>query len=323
MLLGAILGCGQMTKPAPDWTKARKIAGREQKLSHVSAFVIDDRFAYATIGGNQADQNEGKSGLRRVALDTGEVTSLDDGSNLPQTDTGGVATDGKFIYWNGGGKILRVSRDGGAAETLASESVGTGSDIVVDNERVYWANHGYYSPNSPTRPSPVYVVSKQGGKPQIFADQQYVPHGLLLDDKFVYWVTPTSVLKQAKAGGQPQVLFQATDKEGVDVLEQDADNLYFGFRSAGNSRWAIRKISKNGGEAQIVAPTFSLSPFVVDEVNIYFLDEHSLMKDDICRVSKNGGDVKRLDTGYSTGVFGQTNSLIYFAGMDEVYSLPK
>src|SRR5256885_7885534 len=263
LLLGALLGCSQFTKPAADWTKARKIAGKEQKLSHISGLVTDDKFAYVTIGGTLADQNEGTSGLRKVALDTGAVTTLDDGENLPQSDYGGMAIDEKYVYWNAGGNILRLAKDGGKTEAVATEHVGVGIDMAVDNEKIYWANHGYYSPNSPTRPSPIYAVSKKGGKAEIFADQQNIPGSLVIDERFVYWLTPTSILKQAKAGGQPEVIYQATDKEGVDKLSQDAENLYFGFRGAGESRWALRKISKQGGGPQTLVKTYSLQPVVV------------------------------------------------------------
>src|SRR5436305_6799735 len=113
MILSAMfLGCGELSKPAAEWTKARKIAGKEQKLSHVSGLVVDDKFAYVTIGGTIADQNEGTSGLRKVSLDSGAVTSPDNGENLPQSDSGGLCADEKFIYWNAGGNILRVSKDG-------------------------------------------------------------------------------------------------------------------------------------------------------------------------------------------------------------------
>ncbi|MGB7923500.1 MAG: hypothetical protein WCF57_09665 [Pyrinomonadaceae bacterium] len=324
LLLGAILGCGKFAnRPVADWTKAKKIAGKEQRLSHISGLVVDDKFAYVTIGGTIADQNQGMSGLRKVALDSGAVTNLDNGENLPQSDYGGIAIDEKFIYWNAGGKILRVSKDGGKPEAVASEHVGIGVDIVIDEQKVYWANHGYYSPNSPTKPSPIYVVSKQGGKTEIFADQQNIPHSLVIDERFVYWVTPTSILKQAKSGGQPQVIYQATDKEGVDEMTQDTENLYFAFRGAGKSHWALRKISKQGGEPQTLVKSYSSRPIAVDETNIYFFDEESLTKDAFCKVSKQGGEVTRLDTGYASGVIAQSKTLVYFAGLDDIYSFTK
>jgi len=323
LLTLAVLGCRGLANP-PDWTKGRKIAGSQQGLSHISGLVVDEKFAYVTIGGTIADQNAGTIGLRKVALDSGEVTVLDDGLvNFTQSDRGGVAIDDKFIYWNAYGKILRIPKAGGKPDVIASEHVGIGVDIVVDNEKIYWANHGYYSSNSPTRPSPVYCVPKQGGATQIFADQQSIPSSLVVDEKFVYWVTPESIVKKAKSGGEPQVIFQASKEEGVDELGQDSESLYFGFRGAGKSRWALRQISKQGGEPQTVAKTFTLGQIAADDTNIYFFDEHSVMKDDLCRVSKKGGEVARLDTGYASGIITQGRTLIYFATLDDIYSFPK
>jgi hypothetical protein len=146
-----------------------------------------------------------------------------------------------------------------------------------------------------------------------------------VDEKFVYWVTPTSVLKQAKAGGgqQPQVVFQAADSEGVDELAQDADSLYFGFRGAGESRWALRKISKQGGEPQTLLKTYSLKPVAVDDANIYFFDEEGLTADLLCKVPKQGGQVTKLDAGYASGVVAQDKAAVYFAGLDDIYRFPK
>ncbi len=322
LLVGAILGCSRSAKrPAPEWTKARKIAGKEQRLSHISGLVVDDKYAYVTIGGTIADQNAGMSGLRKVALDSGAVTNLD--NTLPQSDGGGIAMDEKFIYWNASGNIWRISKDGGKPQAIAAENVGIGADIAVDDEKVYWANHGYYSPNNPTGPSPVYAVSKQGGPAEIFADQQNIPHSLIVDEKFVYWVTPASILKRAKSGGPIEVVYQATDKEGVDELAQDSENLYFGFRGAGESRWALRKISKQGGEPQTLVKTYSLKPVAVDEANIYFFDEDGLTADVFCKVSKNGGEVARLDTGYAGQGIAHGKTMVYIASLDTIYSFTK
>lgn len=322
MLLVMILGCGEGVK-TPEWTKSRKIAGKEQRLSHISGLVTDGKFAYITIGGTVADQNEGTNGLRKVNLDSGAVTSLDNGEYMPQSENGGLAIDDKFIYWNGGGKIWRIAKDDGKPEAVASENVGIGVDLVIDNEKIYWANHSYYSANSPTRPSPIYVVSKQGGKPEIFADQQNIPHSLAADENFVYWVTPTSILKQAKTSGQVQVIYQATDKEGIDELTQDEENLYFGFRGAGESRWDLRKVSKQGGEPQTLVKKYSLKPVVVDDANIYFFNEDGMTKDALCKVSKNGGEVTKLDGGYSSGVIAQSKLQVFFASLDDIYSFQK
>ena len=317
------LGCGGSSGPHVEWTKGKRIAGKEQGLSHVSGLVIDDKFAFVIIGGTVADMNEGTSGLRKIALDTGAVTNLENGEKMPQSETGGIVSDDKYVYWNGGGNIFRIAKDGGKPEVVASESVGIGLDMAVDGEKIYWANHGYYSPNSPSVPKPIYSVPKKGGKVEIFADQQNVPSNIVVDDKFVFWCTPSSILKRAKVGGQPQVVFQATNNEGVDVLEQDGDNLYFGFRGDGGSRWALRKISKIGGEPQTLVKTFSLRPFVIDDQNIYFFDENGMNADSLCKIVKSGGEVVQIDTGYSSGVITQTKKQVFFGSLDTIYSIDK
>lgn len=319
-----ILGCGGTnSKPAPEWTKSRKLAGKEQKISHVSGIVVDDKFAYITMGGTIADQNEGMSGLRKIALDTGAVSVLDDGKSMPQSENGGIVLDEKYVYWNTEGKILRVSKDGGNPETIASEKIGIGIDMTVDNEKVYWTNHSYYSPNNPTKPSPIYMVSKQGGATEIFVDEQNIPGDPVADEKFVYWHTVNGIFKKDKSGGQMQTVFQATDKEGVDEMAQDTEYLYFGFRGDGESRWALRKISKNGGEPQIIVKTFSLSPFVIDDANIYYFEEDNSLKHALYKVSKNGGETVKIDSGYSGRTIAQNKTQIYFAALDDIYSSAK
>ena len=318
------LGCGgTQSGPKPEWTKAKKVAGKEQGLSHVSGVVVDDKFAYTTIGGTVADANEGTNGLRKVALDTGAVTMLDDGKKYPQAEQGGIAQDEKYVYWNSGGEIARIAKDNGKREPVATEFVGIGLDMALDNERIYWANHGYYSSATPITPSPIYSVAKTGGKAEIFADQQMAPGNIVVDDKFVYWTTPSSIMKQAKTGGTPQVVLQASEKEGIDKLEQDGGDLYFGFRGAGESRWALRRISKAGGEPQTIAKTFSLKQFVIDEQNIYFFDQQGLSADVLCKVSKGGGEVVRLDTGYASGVMTQSKGSVFVASLDTIYSFAK
>ncbi len=323
ILLAMILGCGGLAD-GPDWAKCRKIAGKAQGLSHISGMVIDDKFAYVIMGGTIADQNEGNSGVRKVSLETGAVTMIDDGiKNMPQSDYGGMAVDDKYLYWKGGGNILRAAIDGGKPEAVVTENVGIGIDLVVDQERVYWVNHGYYSPGQPATPKPIYSAAKKGGKSEIFADEQMVPHSLVADESHVYWLTRSAVMKQAKAGGQAQAVYQIGEKEGLDELSQDADNLYFGYRGPGNSRWALRKVAKSGGEPLTLVKSYALQPAAIDDENVYFFDDNSMYKNALCKVPKNGGEVTRLDIGYSSGVIAQSKTLVYFAGGDDILSFAK
>ena len=322
ILLLLALGCGEI-KSGPDWVKSKKIAGKEQKLSHISGMVIDDKFAYVIIGGTVADANEGTNGLRKVSLETGAVTSLDNGERSPQAENGGIAADDKYVYWKAAGSILRIAKDGGTAETVVSENVGIGIDIAIDNERVYWVNHGYYSAGEPATPKPIYSAAKTGGKSEVFADAQMVPHSLAADEKFVYWHTRSSIMKKAKSGAQPESIYAVSDKEGLDEISLDADSIYFGYRGHGEGRWALRKIAKSGGEPVTLVKRYSLKPVVVDDANVYFFDEESMTKDALCRVPKNGGEVTRLDIGYSSGVIAHSGSLVFIAGGDDIWSFAK
>ena len=316
------LGCGQIAKD-PQWVKGKAIAGKQQGLSHISNLVVDDKFAYVVIGGTVADANEGTNGLRKVDLATGAVTSLDDGKRMPQSEQGGLVADEKYLYWNAGGNILRIAKEGGTAEAVVTENVGIGIDMTVDNERIYWTNHGYYSSGTPSVPKPVFYAPKSGGKSEKFADEQKVPGSVVADDKFVYWKTVNSVVKQPKIGGKLQVIFQGGDDESVDELSQAGDDLYFAYRSKGNSRWALKKISKNGGEAVTIVKSYSPKPIVIDDANIYFFDDESMYSEALCRVSKNGGEVARLDTGYSSGAIAQSKTAVYFATLDDIISFQK
>lgn len=323
LLIGLLIGCSN-AGPEPQWTKTRKLAGKDQGLSHISGLVVDDKFAYVTIGGNLADHKEGRSGLRRISLDTGEVTRIEtDDSDMPQSERGGFASDGKFLYWNSNGAIRRVLKEGGKPETVVSENVGSGIDLAVDEERVYWIGHGYYSSGAPAVPKAVLSAKKTGGTPEIFAGGQMTPHSLAVDDANVYWLTSDGVVKRPKTGGKSQTLVEIDPAEGIDELALDAESLYFGSRGKGESRWSLKRAAKIGGEATVIAPRFSLKQMTAANGTIHFFDEDGLKNDVLCKVPTNGGEVSRIDTGYSGGHIAQNSGSIIFAGLDDIYIFSK
>lgn len=67
---------------------------------------------------------------------------LDDGKRMPQVRAGRFVADEKYLYWNAGYNILRIAKEGGTAEAVVTENVGIGIDMAIDNERIYWTNHG-------------------------------------------------------------------------------------------------------------------------------------------------------------------------------------
>lgn len=319
------IACGTIEQK-PQWPNSKKIAGKEQGLSHISNIVVDDKFAYVLIGGTVADLNAGTNGLRKIDLASGAVTSLDDGKQMPQAGQGGLAIDDRYVYWKAGSTIQRILKDGGTSETVVSENVGLGIDLAVDNDRVYWTNHGYYSSNTPAVPSPVYMALKSGGKAEVFIDQQMVPHDVAVDEKYVYWCTPTSILRKPKSGGELFTVFQANDNEGVDNLSVYKGDVYFGFRGAGSGRWALRKLATSSTEPQMtktIASRYSTKPIAFDGDNLYFFDEDGMSADALCRTTINGGNIERLDTGYSGGTIAAGKNGIYFGTLDDVMVIAK
>lgn len=309
--------------PKAQWTAMTKIAGKEKGLAHIASLAADETSVYTVIGGTVADQKEGTNGLRKVDIKTGEVTMLENGDKFPQSETGGIAIDDKYVYWNGGGNIMKIAKSGGKAEAIVTEKVGIGIDMATDGVKVYWANHGYYSPGQPTAPGAIYAVPVAGGPAEVIADGQMAQGNVALDDKYVYWTTYAGVMRRAKSGGAVETVLAIGDKEGVDKLAVDTESVYFGYRGAGESRWALKKVAKGGGEPVILAKTFSAKEFVVTEAAVYFFDEEGMSDDVLCKISKNGGDITKLDRGYARGAIGQNKTNIFLGTLDDIYTVAK
>src|SRR5262245_2384398 len=108
LLLSSILACSGAQQPVVEWSKCKKLAGKNEKLSHIEDMAIDEHCVYVAMGGTIADQQSHRSGIRKIQLETGAVSTLDDGQALPQSELGGLSIDEKFLYWNAGGEIFRI-----------------------------------------------------------------------------------------------------------------------------------------------------------------------------------------------------------------------
>jgi hypothetical protein len=308
-LCGLFSGCIRLP-PEPSWAKSRKIIGKEH-LMHVEALAVDDQFAFVVVGANLADQQEGKTGVRKISLADGSVTVFEKGDYFPAEGRDTVALDDKYFYWTSTGKILRQLKTGGAIEVIATDSVGMGIDLAMDKERLYWTNHGYYSKNMQTL-APIFSVSKNGGKTEVFSERQYIPNNLIVDDKFLYWVSANKILKKDKRGGEIQAVYEVSEKDNISGLRQDADHLFF---VAGTSKNTLYSVSKQGGEAQKLTDNIdSVTQFAVDETYVYYFIAYGFTSADICKVPKTGGAVVKVDSGkYAQGslVVGKTE--IFFS----------
>ena len=68
---------------------------------------------------------------------------------------------------------------------------------------------------------------------------------------------------------------------------------------------------------------YSLKPVAIDDTSVYFFDEDGMTSDLLCKVSKRGGEVTRLDSGYASGVIAQSATTVYVASLDDIYSFAK
>lgn len=312
-----VLGC-TAAPPQAEWTAAQKVAGREQGLSHISGLAVDEKFLYVAMGGTQADQKAGQSGIRKIDLTSGQVSPLAD--TPPQSAEGGFEAHDRYLYYNTGGQLLRLDKGGGKPEPLTRENVGASIDLAV-GQRLYWCNHGSYQ-QSEANTTAVYSCPKEGGPVTVFAPCKSSPHSLIVDSGRVYWLAGSTLYAQPqKDGAKPLELLQVSPEEGLDELAQDQDNLYFGKRGAGQSRWGLFKIPKSGGAPQLLSKTCSLKPFLPCPDGIFFFDQEGLTTDLLCKLSQ--GKVAILDRGYigEDAVLGGNS--VYFSSLDTVYAWPR
>lgn len=122
---------------------------------------------------------------------------LDDGKKYPQAEQGGIAQDDKYVYWNSGGEIARIAKDNGKREAVATEFVGIGLDMTLDNDGYIGQIMVTIHRERRSRLARLIRWQRPGGKAEIFADKQMAPGNIVVDDKFVYWTTPSSLMKQA------------------------------------------------------------------------------------------------------------------------------
>jgi hypothetical protein len=318
-LFGFLSGC-KPSPPKPSWPKSKKIAGKEH-LMHVEALAVDEQYAFVVVGANLADQQEGKTGVRKVSLGDGNVTVFEKGDYFPAEGRDAVAVDDRYFYWTSTGKILRQLKTGGQIEVVTADSVGIGLDLAMDKERLYWANHSYEGPNMQPIKA-IYSVKKNNGKTEIFVEGQYIPNNLIVDEKFLYWTSGNKILKKPTNGADVQTVYEVAEKENISGLRQDADTLYF---SAGNSKHALYRLAKQGGEAaKLVDDIFSVAQFAVDDRDVYYFIARGFTETEICKVPKTGGAVAQVDTGsYAQGslVVGITD--IYFSDGFGLFSIAK
>lgn len=313
ILLAALLGCKQTVKE-PTWTRSKIIASR---LDHPSAMTVDDKFIYFVTGGTVASMNAGTNNVMKMPVEGGEPSVIYKGGEKYLPDFFVMINDDRFVYWIAGSSLFRLPKAGGEAE-IFSDKFGAAVEMVQDGENFYSKN--FAGENSP--PVPIYVTNKQSRETKPFTPARQGANGLCIDDEFLYWVESAGIFKMPKKGGEVSKIYSPPNGLRVTGLKMDAENFYF---AQADSKGALMKVSKKGGEAIQLAPSINtVKEFELDENNIYFVDNGNYSGPDyyLCKVSKNGGEVVRLDGGY-LNQFTVGKNHIYFNDVVTIYSIPK
>lgn len=309
LLLIALLGCKETAK-TPEWSKAKIFL---DKLDHPSALVTDDKNLYFVTGGTIASLNEGTSGVWKVSLNGGQPVQLFKGYQkdektvyIPSTYI--IATDEKYVYFSTG-TIFRVPKDGGNAEEITA---GNPTEMALDDENIYW--HDYVGEGM--KDVPIFSVSKKGGERKTLTDAANISD-IAVDKDFLYWSQADGIYKVSKKGGEKIRVYAVANGKRINAMTADANSLYVIENDT------LLQIPKDENSNKIIAEKVNYTnKFYADEANIYFVKNEGSFGTSLNKVSKNGGEVTKIDDGYLAS-FTVSKDKIFVSDVAKIYEIGK
>ena len=225
---------------------------------------------------------------------------------LPNTYV--LATDEKFVYF-AAGFIYRISKEGGEPEQITA---GSPTELVLDDENIYW--HNYVGEGM--KPTPVYSISKKGGEVKTLTDAVTILD-IAVDKEFFYWAQPDGIYKMPKKGGEKSLMISPKSGGRIQGMIAYQNSLYFLDNAV---LFMIPKI----GDAlvQITSDVNYVHKFYVDDKNIYFVKNEGSFGTSLNKVSKNGGEVTKIDSGYIKS-FAVSKEKIYLSDISKIYEIQK
>lgn len=199
------------------------------------------------------------TGVHKVGLDGGAVTTLASGSN-----GGSIAIDATDVYWvagswaQGDNTILnKTPKSGGTTITLEVEPSPI-SSIAVDSTEVYWIEES----------GTVNQASVTGGAVTTLASSSSA-YDIAIDGSNVYFTIsnyPGALEKVPIGGGTVTVLASGLTYPGALVV--DSTNLYWVDETT------LKTMSLNGGAITVLASNlYYPSDVTVDAANVYWTDD--------------------------------------------------
>lgn len=190
--LALVVGCGNSPPPAPAPTPTASTIA--------PSFGDVPDAAVAAAVADAAPPVDAAPAEPEVA-----VTVLAKGQHA----SAALTADGTHVYWveDVEGSVTRVPKRGGSLMMFYSATTGafaSPSTIAIDEQDVYWTEH--VKQDGPAGASTVLgrvlKQEKNGGKPTVVASGiRDELRSLAVDDKGVYWISGSSIMRAAKAGG--------------------------------------------------------------------------------------------------------------------------
>lgn len=229
---------------------------------------------------------------------------------LAQAATGTVSLDNDFVYYGDEGSrgVYRVPKTGGSPELLAMFPCCDVTQMAVDADHVYVAvrpqGDAIHTPNDKWIYS-IYAIAKGGGIVVTLAEGVWLPKQLAVDDRFVYWASLGTVIKDPQFASDGKIERVNKDGTGRTTLASglsgptsvavDDSFVYFteDGLGAGNHSSGARRVAKEGGSVQ------RLYNVPVDVVALNGDDLYLLVgntdtgKTTITQTAKSGTQVKR------------------------------
>lgn len=214
------------------------------------------------------------------------VTLASDGSQVMA-----LAVDPTSVYWlDAQGNVMKVSKCGGTATTLASAgtaygSSGGGTGLTIDSENAYWVDD----------PGDVLAVPLAGGTPTTLASNVPNASGITVQGSDLYWVTPSLVEAMPIQGGARSTLAMNSPYSPwtyafwPNVPAADDTSIYW---IAGDG---VCSVPRAGGAVVTLATGRAGAGLAIDDANVYWCATGDASTP-VLRTPKTGGPSVTLAT---------------------------
>jgi hypothetical protein len=127
------------------------------------------------------------------------------------------------------------------------------------------------------------------------------PTTIAVDGKYVYWPSPTGIMRVPKAGGAAEIV--AVTSGGVSAIAVDATSVFFAVGGG------IHRAPLAGGDSMLLASGTVTNAIALDATFVYWADNRGPIQ----RVRREGGDTEQIafSGGYPSRLAMEANRLYW------------